>query len=76
MENFKKALENAKMRIDLYNESIAKNDRKIELYTIAQEFEEAKYADRSRQSDLRQLEYFKTYVKAIEFYMEHNLQEA
>lgn len=76
MENLLESRENAKRMVAYYDREITKADKRIKLLTMMEEMEEAKKVDLERKHLLTQLEHFKNYETAMNYYMEHNLQEA
>ncbi|MBO0323495.1 hypothetical protein J0X14_14395 [Muricauda sp. CAU 1633] len=70
------SLKQAKQMFSHYEEEIKKCSRKKELLEIQEEFEEAKKVDRVIEHYMVQQDHHANYLKAMEYYMEHKLQEA
>lgn len=76
MRTMEESLQKVKSMVAFYDREISKSDRKIELLTKTEEFEEAKKEDWNRKDLLMSQLDFSNMKTAMEFYLEHNLQEA
>ena len=67
-------MESAKRMVVHYQEEIAKCERKSKLYRIAEEIKESEREQRRAEHLKNYLKEQEDYVKAMEFYLEYNMQ--